>query len=128
MDEFDPTRDGAPRIDVALSQGPFAGVVALTGEHDVATQPQLDETLAAIYGSVLVDLTDCRFIDSVVIGTLVHHARRVGREGHRLEAVVPPANATMTRIVAVCGLRDVVRVHDRRPEDDQATSRRPSPT
>jgi anti-anti-sigma factor len=107
--------DIAPYVEVALARGPFAGVVTLHGEHDLATRDQLEDAFGAIFGSVLIDLTDCTFIDSTVIATLVQHARRVDREGHRFEAVAPPANVAITRIIDVCGLRELVTVHDTLP-------------
>jgi anti-anti-sigma factor len=115
MDENGPSRDSAPRIDVAHSRGRFAGVVSLVGEHDLATRERLDDALDRVSGSVLVDLSECRFLDSSVIGTLVTHARRVTSDGHRFEAVVPPANTVVTRVVDVCGLRELIAVHDATP-------------
>src|SRR4051794_36178972 len=51
-------------------------VVVIRGELDIATSPQVRELLsnAASDGDrpIVVDLTDCRFIDSTGLATLLH--------------------------------------------------------
>ena len=107
--------EDAPGIVVVLSQAGYAGIVSLTGEHDLATRDQIDEVLGAVFGNVLVDLSDCQFMDSTVIVLLIARAQGLEREGHRLELVVPPSNVQMMRVVDVVGLRDLVPVHPSAP-------------
>jgi anti-anti-sigma factor len=95
----------------------WAAVVVLTGEHDLGTEHLLQDALEPLFGNVLVDLTECTFIDSTVIGVLVNASRRCGRDGHRLELVVPVANATLTRTLEVAGVRTVLSVLEARPDD-----------
>lgn len=112
-----------PRVEVQFMPAgspAFAALVALHGEHDLYTCDALDEALASIAGAVLLDLSDCPFIDSSVIGVIVERARLMRREGHRLELVVPRANAHVARVVDVVGLRTYVAVHERVPVDPRA--------
>jgi len=83
-------------IDVTDEAG--VAVVVLLGEHDMSTA----ETFAAHIGMLLdsgsrivVDLTQARFVDSIVIGALVEGHRRVEADGreHDLAAVVAPHTA-----------------------------------
>jgi anti-anti-sigma factor len=100
----------------------FAAVVVLRGEHDLETRAALEEALEPIFGSVLLDLTDCRFIDSSVIGVVVSEALALRREGHRLELIVPPANRQVTRVIDLIGLRELLVVHDGEPQDQPPAS------
>ncbi len=119
--------DGRPRraddvalagleVEVRPADAPgFAAVVALRGEHDLATAPAISETLSSLSGNVLVDLSDCTFIDSTVIGSLIRSSRALERDGHRLEVLVPPENQVIMRTLEVVNLRDLIVVHSERP-------------
>jgi anti-anti-sigma factor len=104
-----------PTVEVELVRAGYAAVVSLHGEHDLATRDQLIDALAGIFGNVLVDLSDCPFIDSTVIVALIAQMQELEREGHRLDLVVPPGNASIARIVDVVGMRDLVIVHESIP-------------
>jgi anti-anti-sigma factor len=112
--------DDAPSVLVELSRAGYAAVVSLHGEHDLSTRDQVEEALAGIFGSVLVDLSACPFIDSTVIVALIAQLQERVREGHRLELVVPPGNTSILRIVEVVGLRDLLVVHDAMPPQSAA--------
>jgi len=88
----------------------FAAAVKLLGEHDMATIGTIKEGLAPINGNVLVDLSDCSFIDSSAINVFVSDARSRTREGHRLELFVPDENAAVARTLQVCGLDSFLHV------------------
>lgn len=93
----------------------YAAIVSLHGEHDLATSPDLRAALAPIFGDVVVDLTRCEFIDSTVIGILLAKHGDLKREGRRVDLVVPLANARVTRVVDVIGMRDLLVVLDQLP-------------
>jgi anti-anti-sigma factor len=96
-----------PSVEVELrpARAPaFVAAVRLRGEHDMATVPRILEALEPIDGSVLVDLSECSFIDSSAINAFVADARRRAREGHRLELLVPAENAMVGRTLQVSGL------------------------
>ena len=68
----------------------FAAVVRLCGEHDLATSDELRAGLASIHGNVIVDLTDCEFIDSTAIGIIVANRQEREREGQSPNCAYPP--------------------------------------
>lgn len=72
-------------------------VVAVAGEVDLATGPELERALLAIpaAASVIVDLTDCGFIDSTGLHILFRAHERLGRSGGQL-AVVSPNRPVLT--------------------------------
>jgi anti-anti-sigma factor len=89
----------------------FAAVVILRGEHDMASAPAIDDALGAIFGDVLVDLSECTFCDSSVIRVLFDAGRARRREGHRIELHVPDANISIARIFEVTGLDSQITIH-----------------
>ena len=93
----------------------FAAVVALCGEHDLATDRELRHALEALYGNVLVDLTACEFIDSTILGALLDSARARTREGQRLELLVPAENTTITRILKIAGVNTLLPIRTTTP-------------
>jgi anti-sigma B factor antagonist len=111
------------RVEVSELDG---GVRAfsLNGELDHATAPELREPLeAAIEGgarSVLIDLSDCSFIDSTGLSVIVHaHARLVdgdgdGGNGGRLEICCP--DAQVRRLLEITGIDRAVGLHQTRDE------------
>lgn len=109
-----------PSVDVVLRPSTltaFAAVITLRGEHDLATSSDVRAALGPIYGNVLVDLSDCRFIDSTVIGVLIGKHRELEREGHRLELIVPSANLVVTRSLSLVGMTSLLAVRDSLPDD-----------
>jgi anti-anti-sigma factor len=104
--QFSPLSRGEPSIEVHLDRarvGDFSAVVALFGEHDLATAEAVRVALAPLCGRVLVDLTDCSFIDSTIISILINKATSLKRDGHELELRVP-ADSIVARALAIIGL------------------------
>jgi anti-anti-sigma factor len=64
---------------------------------------------------VLVDLSECDFIDSTVISVLIRDYRERAREGHDLELLVPLENTTIARTLEIAGMRDLFVIHSSRP-------------
>jgi anti-anti-sigma factor len=92
-------------VDLRPAAAPsFAARVRLCGEHDLATETDLRDVLRPIIGDVLVDLTECEFISSSVIGVLLADAYTRKGEGHRLELVVPTENRAVRRPIRVSGI------------------------
>jgi anti-anti-sigma factor len=109
-----------PAVEVELrpARAPgYAALVALVGEHDVATADEFGDALAALDGDILVDLSDCSFIDSTVIGVLLARASKLRRDGRRVELVVPPANVTIARVLAIVRVDTVLVVHPELPRE-----------
>jgi anti-anti-sigma factor len=107
-------RESPRAIDVNVDS-PRVAVVTLRREHDLSTHPQIVEALKRARGwpRVVVDLSECTFIDSTVIRALSVAHREMAERGDRL-AVVLPANGSsiVNRAFDLMRLRDVLRVHE----------------
>jgi anti-anti-sigma regulatory factor len=64
-------------------------VIQLVGEHDYGSRGTLVAALEPVNGHVVVDLTTCTRIDTSLIGALIGKALALGKQGYRLELVVP---------------------------------------
>lgn len=113
-----------PPIEVELrpARAPrYAALVTLRGEHDLATSGRIAEALSRIAGTILVDLSDCEFIDSTVIRTLLRTSAELTREGYRLDLVLGP-HPSVRRIVEVIGLSRLLVTYDQFPTDAEVDS------
>jgi anti-anti-sigma factor len=93
--------------------GESVWIVAMTGEHDLATAPQLTEELARIaeHGTdVVVDLSDTTFVDSTIVGVLVRHQDQP-RES---VAVIAPQGGVPRRVLDLIGARDLIPIFETR--------------
>jgi anti-anti-sigma factor len=104
------TPGSQPEIDI---QSPHAGVVivALRGEHDLASKAELTAALERARASeplVVVDLGECSFIDSTVIAAIVSSYARVLEQGRRLALVIPQTDGIVARTAELSGLRALV--------------------
>jgi anti-anti-sigma factor len=112
-----PERDSPhdhPTVEVELRPAGdprLAAIVRLHGGHDIATSRSLRQTLASVSGDVLLDLSDCEFIDSSVIYVIFSDAHARASDDHRLELLVPPENRAITRTLEIAGAREVLTVH-----------------
>jgi anti-anti-sigma factor len=63
------------------NHAPNVAIVAVRGEHDLTTKPALAEALARAsdHLNVLVDLSECPFMDSSLIGALVEASSSLAR-------------------------------------------------
>jgi anti-anti-sigma factor len=96
----------------------FSAVLALHGEHDMASAAAVSDALDTIHGNILVDLSNCAFIDSTTIGVLIRRSQDLKSEGHYLEIVAPPSNTVIARTLDVVRMRDLIVVHPARPNAD----------
>jgi anti-anti-sigma factor len=113
----------AVEVEIRPAFGPtFAAVVTLRGEHDIATAPEIKTVIGSIAGSVLVDLTDCAFIDSSVIGALISTSQELEREGHFLELLAPPENKRIVRTLEIVQMSSLIVVHPVLPSGDGASA------
>jgi anti-anti-sigma factor len=102
----------SPAVAVELVQ-PGLACVRLRGEHDLSTKPRLTEALAkaAAQINVVVDLTECGFIDSSVIAAFFQAGREVGQVGGRLELVIA-ATGEVRRAAELTALGTVLPVRE----------------
>jgi anti-anti-sigma factor len=94
----------------------YAALVSLSGEHDLATTPELEATFASLHGLLLVDLSDCAFLDSTVMGVLLQKCNSLERDGHTLELVVPQTNIQVARTLETVGISAFLQIHRRLPQ------------
>jgi anti-sigma B factor antagonist len=101
-------------FDLATQAIGTATVIAVSGELDVATVPQLRTALteAAERGStrLVVDLSEVTFVDSVSVGAILHAQKRLGLEG-RLAVVLAPSSyaRVIFDVVGADAVLDVVQ-------------------
>jgi anti-anti-sigma factor len=88
----------------------FVAIVKLRGEHDLASRPVLENALAPLKGDVLVDVSECDYIDSSVIAVVVQTHANLTREGYRVEMLIPPTKRQVARTVEVSGISKIVPV------------------
>jgi len=98
-------------------------VIAVRGELDLGTASELegplDEAIAAGDSSVLIDLTDCEFIDSTGIALIVRAWQRLDRsadgEGNG-RVVICSYNEQVRRVLEITGLELSIPIHGTRDE------------
>jgi anti-anti-sigma factor len=109
-----PGEPAGPAVEVTTERG--AVVVTLRGEHDLDSRPAVAAALerAGERADVLVDLTECGFLDSTIIGVLVAAFQARTERGERLELVVPPDAPAIHRVVQIAGLPTFMAIHETR--------------
>jgi anti-sigma B factor antagonist len=119
-----PQQDDATTLDGGQEPGTVevghhaAGIAVVTmyGEHDISTEPLLVRALeeAAAHSSVVVDLSECSFIDSTVIAALIRGAKSTHARGDRFALVIPPEQRHVARIAQMVRLGELLSLHDSR--------------
>ena len=95
-------------VEITMASASIA-VISLRGEHDLAGYEPLRTGFAraAIHGAnVIVDLSDCEFIDSTVISLILHTETIVARDGGRLVVALPAEENAVTRVAALIKLAE----------------------
>jgi anti-sigma B factor antagonist len=91
-------------------------IVHLRGEHDLSTKIELAVALAAASERphVLVDLSDCTFIDSTAIALLIAAHRQQNMRNQRFELILPKGAKTVERILTLTRVASIITVHETR--------------
>jgi DMSO/TMAO reductase YedYZ molybdopterin-dependent catalytic subunit len=111
-------RATAPAIRVLQALGPGRTrhrqltVIHVLGEHDFASRSILAEALEPLEEDVIVDLSGCTFIETMVVGMIIGKALALRNNGFCLELIVPPTAAFVWRAVEQLGVRTLLPVHD----------------
>jgi anti-sigma B factor antagonist len=102
----------APAVEVEFRQ-PGIALIKLRGEHDLSTKQDLTEALATASGqlNVLVDLSECTFMDSTVIAAFFRAREQLTERGGRLELVIPQAATTIERVAKITALDKILSIH-----------------
>ena len=93
-------------------------VIAVRGELDLSTAPDLegplDDAVASGDASVLIDLSDCEFIDSTGIALIVrawqHLDRTAGGEGSG-RVIIYGCNDQVRRVLEITGLELSISIY-----------------
>jgi anti-anti-sigma factor len=104
-----------PSIEVERLSDEVA-IVHLRGEHGLSTKLELTAALnvASERPRVLVDLTQCTFIDSTVIAVLLAAQHKQVVRKQRLELIVPNDAYVIERILTLSRIRRIITVHETR--------------
>jgi anti-sigma B factor antagonist len=93
-------------------------VIALTGEVDLYTAPELKTQMLQVIANgakdVVVDFSNTTFIDSTTLGVLVGGVKRLREKGGRLSIVCSDRN--ITKIFEITGLDRVFTIYPTRAE------------
>ena len=88
------------------------GVLAVTGETDLASAPKLrrdlDEVMEVTPGDVVLDLTDLDLVDSTALGLMLAAAGRMTIERRALVLVVTSRH--VLPVLSITGLRDLFSI------------------
>jgi anti-sigma B factor antagonist len=97
----------APAFAIEAERDGARARLAVIGELDIATTPQLVAALAALepgYETLVVDLSRCTFFASSGISILLDENDRAAREGFELVVIKPPPQ--VQRMFDLAGLDD----------------------
>ncbi len=101
-----------------LEQG--VRTISVRGELDLSTAPELEgplhRTLEDDKGSVLIDLSDCEFIDSTGIALIVRAWQRLSSGENGRGLVICSQNDQVRRVLEITGLELSIPVHTTRDE------------
>jgi anti-sigma B factor antagonist len=110
MDEF--------RVWVVRESG--SNVLAVAGEFDLASAGQFHEARDVVLaddGAVIVDLSECGFIDSTGISCVIHTLQLAGEAGRPFALV---GSALRRKVLELVGLPELIPYYDSRDEALQA--------
>ena len=100
-----------------ISRHEAGTVIALVGEHDLATAPALRVAVqeALDTGHVVVDLDRASFLDSTVLGVIIGGRDRAQeRERSFVVLLGPGADPPVRRLVELTGMTSLLPVVDER--------------
>jgi anti-anti-sigma factor len=102
-------------MSVRVTRGANVAVVMLVGDHDLATSHEVRRALAGLRTAplVVVDLKECTFIDSTVLGVLATASRRLAEAGGRLIGVNP--SGIVAKALAITGVDELLQTNTDHP-------------
>jgi anti-sigma B factor antagonist len=112
---------------VSIEQLDNATVVALPGEHDLASAPRVREVLSEAEshgGPIVVELTPTEFMDSSILGVLLGALRRAREEQRGFTFALDREDGSIvSRLFEVTGLFSLFPVYTTRADAVEAASR-----
>ena len=107
-------------FEVSASELNGIQLISVRGELDLSTAPDLErpleEALERGEGAILVDLSECEFIDSTGIALIVRAQQRLESDGTGRPLVVCSYNDQVRRVLDITGLDVSIPVHGSRDE------------
>jgi len=95
-------------------------VISVRGELDLSTAADLERPLEEVLergrGPVLVDLSECEFIDSTGIALIVRAQQRLESDGEGRNLLVCSYNDQVRRVLDITGLDVSIPIHRTREE------------
>lgn len=89
--------------------------ISVRGELDLSTAPELEGPLEQVLesgeGSVLIDLSQCEFIDSTGIALIVRAWQRLDSGNNGRTLVICSQNNQVRRVLEITGLELSIPVH-----------------
>jgi anti-sigma B factor antagonist len=106
-------------LKVATRSSGGTAIVAVSGEIDLYTAPQLQAEFARLISTspqrVVIDMSEVEFCDSTGVNVLLSALKRLRERGGDLEVAAP--RSAVRKILQVTGLDSVFTVHDAVPDD-----------
>jgi anti-anti-sigma factor len=102
-----------PPFGVEVARDGGTATIAILGELDISTTPQLTDAVASLepgYETLVVDLSRCSFFASSGISILLEQSHRAKQEG--FELVVIKAPPEVQRMFDLAGLDDKLTFRD----------------
>jgi len=96
------------------------GIRAFTvrGELDMSTTPELERglesALADSTASIMLDLSECEFIDSTGIALIVRTWQRLESDGGKGQLVLCCNNHQVRRLLKITGVENSISMHEQR--------------
>ena len=94
---------------------PGGVVITLRGDHDLSSKPQLVESLTRLrreaWAVIVIDLRQCTFVDSTIIGAILAGRRQDSSEEPHVSVVLPDDPSYVYRALSVIGLTGLVPAH-----------------
>ena len=112
---------------VVVEQDCGVWVLTLRGEHDMSVEPSLRQELDRIFAAgstVVVDVSQVEFIDSSVLGALIHGHQRATQESHQIAVVLPNPDRAITRLLSMAGLTNILSTYTSRTDAIAALNQR----
>ena len=91
-----------------------ATIVAVAGEVDLATAPELRAALMAVPGDLTVDMAEVSFMDSTGLSALITAQKHTVGSGHRF--TVTNESDLVARTMELTGLYDVLHPNGVEPD------------
>lgn len=105
-------------LELTTSETDGVSVLAVAGEVDIYSAPQLDECMSSLINGgsgdlggarVVLDLSEVGFLDSTGLGVVVKALKRVRENEGTLNVVV--ADERIAKVFRITGLDKVVELH-----------------